>query len=343
MSILRKARALIGCLIVMMAAATQAAEVNVISDRTDFHLKPIFKQFEAQTGIKVNAVFVDEGGIPARLTAKPGEADIIITTDASVLSLAKKNGWTQNLPGSKLTSSVRPELKDADYVALSFRSRTIVYNPEKVDVAKLTGYDDLASPAYKGRVSMRPLTHAYNVALVAEMISDRGEAYARNWVKGVANNLAIKPTGNDRKQGELVANGTCDISLMNTYYYGLMLSNNAQRPFAAKTRLFFPEQAGKGSYVLISGAAAVKGSKNSKEGQQLVDFILSPIGQNFVSQVNFEYPVIDDGEPLPVMVQGFGEGQPGIKAGRAKFNFVHSEDIAKNRELAVGILTEASK
>lgn len=327
----------------MTAAVSQAAEVNVISDRTDFHLKPLFKQFEAQTGIKVNAVFVDEGGLPARLSAKPGEADLIITTDASILSLAKKNGWTQNLPGSKLTLSVRPELRGADYVALSFRSRNIVYNPEKVDVAKLKGYDDLASPEYKGRVCMRPLTHAYNVALVAEMIADRGEIYARNWVKGVSNNLAIKPTGNDRKQGELIANGTCDISLMNTYYYGLMLSNNAQRPFAAKTRLFFPEQSGKGSYVLISGAAAVKNSKNPKEAQQLIDFILSPIGQNFVSQVNFEYPVIDDGEPLPIMVQGFGEGQPGINKGRAKFNFIHSDEISKNRELAVNILTEASK
>lgn len=327
----------------MTAAVAQAAEVNVISDRTDFHLKPLFKQFEQQTSVKVNSVFVDEGGIPARLTSKPGEADIIISTDAAVLELAKKNGWTANTLNSKLVSSIRPELRDSDYVAYSYRARTMVYNPEKVDVTKLRGYDDLASPEFKGRVCMRPLTHAYNISLVSQMIADRGEAYARNWVQGVANNLAVKPSGNDRKQGELVANGTCDISLMNTYYYGLMLSNNAQRPFAAKTRLFFPDQTGKGPYTLIAGIAALKGAKNNKEAQQLADFILSPIGQTFVAQVNFEYPAIDDGEPLPVIVQGFGEGQPGVVKGRAKMNFIATDAIAKNREAAVKILTEASK
>jgi iron(III) transport system substrate-binding protein len=325
-----------------VAAAAQAKEVNVISDRTDFHLKPLFKQFEAQTGIKVNSIFVESGGLPARLTSKPDEADLVITSESSLLELAKKNGWTQKLPGSKTVSSLRPELRDSDYVAYSFRSRNLVYNPEKVDVNKLKGYNDLASPEFKGRVCMRPLTHAYNISLVSQMISDRGETYARNWVKGVTNNLAVKPSGNDRKQGELIAQGVCDISLMNTYYYGLMLSNNTQRPFATKTRLFFPEQDGKGAYTLISGVAALKSAKNLKEAQQLVDFILSPFGQTFVSQVNFEYPAIDDGEPLPIIVQGFGEGQPGVVKGRAKFNFISTDNVAKNRELAVKILTESA-
>lgn len=288
-------------------------------------------------------MFVEEGSIPARLTAKPGEADIIITTDASVLELAKKNGWTTSSLNSKQVHAIRPELRDSDYVAYSYRARTMVYNPEKVDVTKLKGYDDLASPEFKGRVCMRPLTHTYNISLVSQMIADRGEAYARNWVQGVANNLAVKPSGNDRKQGELVATGVCDISLLNTYYYGLMLSNNAQRPFAAKTRLFFPDQAGKGPYTLIAGMAALKDAKNVKQAQQLADYILSPIGQTFVAQVQFEYPAIDDGEPLPIIVQGFGEGQPGITKGRAKMNFVNTDAVSKNRELAVKILTEASK
>jgi iron(III) transport system substrate-binding protein len=322
-----------------------AKEVRVLTDRTDFHLKPILKQFESQTGIKVNAVYVESGAIPARMAANSTEADIIVSTDSSVLTMAKEKGWTQPIKGSKVINSLRPELRDStnSFVALSFRSRNIVYNPEKIDVTKLSGYDDLTKPEYKGRVCMRPLTHAYNIALVSEMIADRGEQYARDWVKGVAVNLAVKPSGNDRKQGELIAQGVCDISLMNTYYYGLMLANNAQRPFAAKTRLFFPEQSNKGSYVLSAGTALVKNAKNTKEAVQLIDFMLSPAGQNFVTLINFEYPVIDYGDPLPIIVQGFGEGQPGIVKGQAKFNFISAEAIAKNRELAVQILTDASK
>lgn len=328
-----------------MAAVSQAAEVNVISDRSDFHLKPMFKQFERQTGIKVNSVFVDEGGLPARLSVKPDEADVIITTDASVLSLAKQKRWTQPLSSYVVTSKVKPNLRDPqhNYVALSYRARDIVYAPDRVNVNTLTGYDDLANPKYKGRVCMRPLTHAYNIALVSEMIADKGYAYADNWVKGVASNLAVKPSGNDRRQGELVANGTCDISLMNTYYYGLMLTNNSQRAAASKIRLFFPEQANKGAYVLISGAAITRHAKNAANGEKLINYLLSPIGQSFASHVNFEYPAVDYGEALPVMVQGFGEGQPGIVKGKAKFNYVNPESSIKFRQQAIEMLTKASR
>ena len=222
MSILKNVRALIGCAIALVTLTATAAqqEVNVVTDRTDFHLKPLFKQFETQTGIKVNAVFVEEGGLPARLTANPDEADAIITTDASVLSMAKQKDWIRSLPSSKLVDQVRPELKDPEhkYVALSFRARDIVYSADRVaGQDALTDYADLAKPENKGKVCMRPLTHPYNVSLVSQMIADRGESFAREWVKGVAANLAVKPSGNDRKQGELIANGTCDLSLMNTY------------------------------------------------------------------------------------------------------------------------------
>lgn len=278
------------------------------------------------------------------MAANPNEADIIITTDSAVLAMAKDRGWTQPISGSKAINEVRSELRDKenDFVGLSYRARTMVYNTAKVDPKDLRGYEDLADPKFKGRVCMRPLTHAYNIALVSEMLADRGEAWTRNWVQGVAGNLAVKPSGNDRKQGELVAQGICDISLMNTYYYGLMLSNNAQRSAASKIQLFFPDQQAKGSYVLSSGAAIVKGTKNAKEAVQLIDYMLSPIGQNFISNVIFEYPAIEQ-ETLPVVVQGFGEGQPGIKDGKAKFNFISADARAKNRELAVQILTENSK
>jgi len=278
------------------------------------------------------------------MSANPNEADIIVTLDSAVLAMAKERGWTQPIVGSNMIKDVRSQLRDRenDFVGLSYRARTIVYNTATIDPKNLRGYEDLADSKYKGRVCMRPLTHAYNIAMVSEMIADRGEQWTRNWISGVTANLAVKPSGNDRKQGELVAEGVCDLSLMNTYYYGLMLSNNKQRQAAAKIQLFFPDQTGKGAYVLSSGAAVVKGSKNSKEAVQLIDFMLSPIGQSFVSNVIFEYPAIDQGA-LPVVVQGFGEGQPGIDKGIAKFNFISADDRARNRGLAVQLLTEASK
>lgn len=343
MSILKNVVALVGCLIVSVTTAT-AAEVNVISDRSDFHVRPILEAFEEATGIDVNVVFVDKGSLPARLASGADkDADILIATDLPTLAIAKEEGYTKPI-GSKGVANLGTGLVDPEghYAALSFRARTIVYNKDKVDPATLTGYADLASPEFKGRVCSRPLTHTYNVTMLSEMIADKGEAYAREWVKRVVANLAVKPSGNDRKQGALVAQGVCDIALMNTYYYGLLLSNNEQRSVANATQLFFPEQNGKGSYVLYSGVAMAKTSKNTKEAQMLVDFMLGTVGQNFFSQVNFEYPV-NNKIGYSVITQGFGEGQPGIKNGIAKFNHIDAEAVAANRELAVKILTDASK
>lgn len=357
MSITRKAVALTGLLlasaIVLTGCATTSGNSNagetitVVSDRSDFHLKPIFAAFEEQTGIKVNAVFVEEG-LPARVTSGADKADLVITKDLPVLTTLKDQGFTQPIEKSKEVNEMLADPKtqlfvdpQKEYVATSYRARAIVYNKSKVDVNSLTGYDDLVSPQYKGKVCTRPLTHDYNISLLSQIIADKGQAYAADWAAKLKANLATDPTGNDRQQAKLVSEGVCDIALMNTYYYGLLLTNNEQRPIASATQLEFPNQAGKGSYVLYSGLSLLKTSKHVDAATKLIDYMLGTIGQNHISQSTYEYPV-DPNVPLSAVAQGFGEGQNGIKAGVAKFNFIAPAEAAKYREAATKILTELS-
>lgn len=348
MSILRKAVALIGCLTVSIgvslpATATPKKTLTVITDRSDFHLKPIFEAFEESTGVDVKAVFLDKGSLPARLASRADKADLFITTDLPTIVTAKEKGFTQPIRSGKVRTLGRGFVDpQSHYAAISYRGRTIIYNPKKVDVTKLTGYEDLANPKYKGRVCIRPFTHVYNVTMLSQMIADRGEAYARRWVAGVKNNLAVKPSGNDRNQAKLVAEGVCDLAPMNTYYYGLLLSNKAQRPIANATELFFPNQSGKGTYTLYSGVAMAKTAKNTKEATQLIDYLLGNVGQNYIAQSTFEYPA-NPKIKLSVITEGFGEGQPGIEKGRAKFAHMNPATVAKYRETAAKILAEASK
>ena len=89
----------------------------------------------------------------------------------------------------------------------------------------------------------------------------------------------------------------------------------------------------------MSGAAVNKAAQNKDDAAKLIEFMLSPVAQSFISNVNFEYPVTT--VALPKMVQGFAEGQNGIKNGIGKFNFIKPEAIAKNRDLAVKIITDA--
>lgn len=322
----------------LSSQCVRAAELNLVTDRTDFHLKPLIAQFQQQTGIKVNKVNLDQGGIPARLASGADSVDLVISTDSVVLEQAHQRGWTTNVPKELLQQAVDSMdiPVDATYVPLSYRGRVLVYAPDRVNLKDLTGYADLADPRYRGRVCIRPLTHAYNINLVSQMLVDNSEKDVARWLSGVQANLAVTPSGNDRYQAQLVAKGVCDIAVINTYYYGLMMSNPAERQWATKLSLFFPEQQGRGTYVLVSGAAFSSKAKNINEAVQFVKFLLSPIGQSYATGSTYEYPAVR-GTDLPVMLSGFGDGQ--VKDGKAKFYFVDPVKVSRERERASQLIT----
>lgn len=336
MSIIKSVVVLLGLMVNI--SATSFADINIVSDRSAFHVEPIMESFFETTGIPVNSVFVDKGSLPARLQSRVDNADVYIATDIVSLVYAKRKGFTQ-----PIRSSVLDDLdgkfvdNDRHYVATSFRARVIVYNRNTVSPSELVGYDDLADPRFYRRVAVRPLAHPYNVSLVSEMIADRGREYARNWVEKVKENLAVPPSGNDRKQATLVANGVADIGIMNTYYYGLLMTNNRQRSVANRTQIFFPEQNGKGAYVLYGGIALANNSSNREDAEKFIEFMLNRSSQLYMAFSTFEYPVIK-GIPMSPITQGFGEGQPGIEKGKAKFNHIGVSSVANNRDLAVQLL-----
>ena len=55
------------------------------------------------------------------------------------------------------------------------------------------------------------------------MVAHRGFEEAKLWLKGVKENLARRPQGNDRAQVKAIYVGQCDLSLGNSYYFGKML------------------------------------------------------------------------------------------------------------------------
>ena len=85
--------------------------------------------------------------------------------------------------------------------------------------------EDLTNLKWKGKICTRPGSHAYNRSLLASLIAAHGKDVAEQWTRGLVNNLARKPEGNDRAQAKAIFEGVCDIAIMNTYYYGKMKFN----------------------------------------------------------------------------------------------------------------------
>ena len=274
-----------------------AAEVNLYSERQPFLMDPLLKAFTKETEIKVNMVYLTKG-MQERLKAEGANspADLVLTSDVGHLHNLVMAELLQASQSSVLSRNIPQQYRHPDglWYGLTTRARVIFADKKRVKPGEITSYEDLALPKMKGRVCSRSGKHVYNVSLLASIIGAKGEAFAEAWARGVKANLARKPQGNDRAQVKAVYQGECDVALGNTYYMGKMQTNEKQpeqKQWAAAVNVIFPNQAGRGAHVNISGAGVTKSAKNKTGAIKLIEFLSGAAAQKIYAEGNFEYPV----------------------------------------------------
>lgn len=268
-----------------------ANEVVVYSARIEQLIKPMFDTFTQETGIKVKYTTDNEGALLARLEAegKNTPADVLITADVGNLWAAAQKGLLKPVKSKVLESNIPAHLRDPDnaWFGLSIRARTLVYNTKKVKPEELSTYENLADPKWNKRLCLRTSKKVYNQSLVAMMIAEHGEAETEKIVKGWVANLATDPLSDDTRALEFVAAGRCDVTLVNTYYFGRLMKKDPNLPLA----IFWPNQDNSGVHVNISGAGVTRYARNEQAAIKLLEFLSSPKAQNLFADVNMEYPV----------------------------------------------------
>jgi iron(III) transport system substrate-binding protein len=274
--------------------AVHAAEVVVYSARNEQLIKPLFDAYTKETGVDVKFVTDKEGPLLARLKAegKNTPADMLITVDAGNLWQAASEGLLKPVNSKVLQANIPAHLRDPDneWFGLSVRARTLVYNKTKLKPSDLSTYEDLANPKWKSRLCLRTSKKVYNQSLVAMMIHEYGEEKTEQIVRGWVANLATDPFPDDTKAMEAVAAGLCDVTLVNTYYFGRLMEKNRDLPLA----IFWPNQdlkaANAGVHVNVSGAGVTRHAKNEAEAIRLLEWLSSDKAQNLFADVNLEYP-----------------------------------------------------
>jgi iron(III) transport system substrate-binding protein len=277
------------------ALPTLADALVVYSARNEQLIKPLFDAYTRETGVPIKFITDKEGPLMARLHAegKNTPADVLLTVDAGNLWQASEEGLLQPVRSKVLEANVPSHLRDPGnmWFGLSVRARTMVYNTGKVKPAELSTYEDLASPKWKGRLCLRTSKKVYNQSLVAMMITEYGEGKTEDIVRGWVDNLATSPFPDDTKAMEAVAAGQCDVTLVNTYYFGRVMEKKPNLPLA----IFWPNQNLKnkaaGVHVNISGAGVTRHAKNPAGAQKLIEWLSSDKAQNLFADVNLEYPV----------------------------------------------------
>lgn len=318
-----------------LAAPLSAEEVNVYSHRQPELVQPLFDAFTAQTGIAVNVAYVDKG-LVERLQAEGDRspADLVMTVDIARLSQLVEAGVTQPVQSEALTANIPAEYRDPanQWFGLTSRARIVYASKERVKDGEVTTYEDLADPKWKGRICTRPGTHDYNLGLMAAMIANHDEAFAKEWAAGVKANLAQKPEGGDRDQVKSIWAGECDISLGNTYYMGQMLADPEQAEWANSVRIIFPTFENGGTHVNVSGMAMTKSAPNKDEALKLMEFLASDEAQRIYAETNYEFPV-KPGVERSALVTGWGEFTA---------DAVSLTDLAKLRPAALKLMEEVN-
>ena len=282
-----------------------AADVNIYTTREPGLIKPLLDTFSKETGIKVNAIFV-QTGLTERVKAEGpnSPADLLITVDFGNLIEAVDAGVTQKLENAKLAAAVPSNLRapDGSWYALSMRAR-VIYAAKDLELESFN-YEDLADPEWQGRVCIRSGQHPYNTALFAAYMTHHGAEDTEAWLTGVKNNLARPAAGGDRDVAKDIMGGICDIGIANSYYVGLMRSGaggDEQRAWGDAIKIILPTFEDGGTQVNISGAAVARHAPNKDQAVALLEFLVSPEAQKIYAEANFEYPVLAGAEISPLI------------------------------------------
>jgi iron(III) transport system substrate-binding protein len=212
-------------------------------------------------------------------------------------------GVLQPVRSKVLEANIPAQYRDPHglWFGLTMRARVLYAGRANVQPGEIARYEDLADPRFKGRVCSRSGKHVYMVSLIAAMIAAKGEAETEHWLRGVKENLARKPQGNDRAQAKAIAEGECDVALANTYYFGAMQANPEEKAWAEAVTLVFPNQADRGTHVNVSGGAVTGAAKNRDQAIRLLEYLSGDEAQRLYAAQNFEYPVKAGVAPSPVV------------------------------------------
>lgn len=300
----------LGASSVALAACGQSGSaperfVNVYSARHYDSDRALYAAFEAATGIAVRALEGNAEQLTERLRAEgdASEADIVVAADAGNLWRLKEAGLLQNVTTPALEQGVPARLRDPDgaYWGFTRRARVIVYRKDAVQPEEVATYDSLTGARFRGQLVMRSSTNVYQLSTLASRIERLGADNARTWAAGVRANFARDPQGGDTDQIKAVAAGEAQATVCNHYYFLRLQKSEdpADQEVVSKVGLVFPDQAGAGTHVNISGAGIAAHAKRRDQAVQLLEYLVSNEAQTLLAPLNDEFPIRPDIAPAP--------------------------------------------
>ncbi len=279
-------------------------EISVYSARKEHLIKPLFDRYTEHTGVRIRYLTDEAAPLLVRLEAegKHTPADLLLTVDAGNLWQAAERGLLAKVDSPLLESAVPAHLRDPEsrWFGLSLRARSIVYSTERVQSEELQGYPELAELRWRGRLCLRTGEKVYNRSLVASFIYHFGEERTLQILRGWVANLSLPPFASDTHAMEAVLAGNCDVTIVNSYYFGRLQSRYAEEGKSIPLAIFWPDGEGRpGVHINVSGAGVLRHAPHPDLAQALLEWLAGPEAQYLFAASNMEYPVHPEVTAVP--------------------------------------------
>lgn len=276
-----------------LTAATPAlADITVYNGQHKEATQALADAFTQATGIKVkiNSGKSDQLAGQIKEEGSRSPADVFYSEQIPPLVTLSAANLLETLPAKTINDTRRkgvPVAAKKDWVALSGRSRVVVYDTRKLSEKDLEkSVLNYATPKWKDRIGYVPTSGAFLEQVVA-IVKLKGEAAALKWLKGLKE--YGKPYAKNSVALQAVENGEIDAALINNYYWHAFAREKGVQNI--HTRLNFVRHRDPGALITYSGAAVLKSSQNKDEAKKFVAFLAGKEGQRALTAVRAEYPL----------------------------------------------------
>ena len=272
------------------SASSDASRLVIYSGRSETLVRPLIETFEQTSGLAVDVRWGDTPELAATLLeeGQNSPADVFFAQDPG--GLGAVIDMLAPLPDD-LLDQVDTRFRDPQsrWVGVSGRARTIVYNTDTLSVEDLP--DDLwglTESRWNGRIGWAP-TNASFQTMVTAMRALWGPEETSSWLSAMQANNPIAYEKNTPIVAAVGA-GEVDLGLVNHYYlYRFLQEQGASFP----ARNYFLPGGGPGSLVMVAGVGILETSSNPTAAKQFVDFLLSPVAQQYFATQTYEYPLVE--------------------------------------------------
>jgi iron(III) transport system substrate-binding protein len=284
------------------AGSSPAAEtITVYSGRNEKLIAPLIARFEQESGITVRVRYGDTAELAATLMeeGKRTPADVFVSQDGAALGAVSRAGMFVPL-SADLQSAVPARFRssEGDWVGISGRARSIVYDPARIRVDELPeSLVALGHRRYHGRFGLAPANGSFQAHMAVYHAVNGREALENLLRSLVANDPRRYPKNNTIV--EAVMRGEIDFGLVNHYY---TWQAKTEYPDASVENFFMPEGEAS-SFVNVAGAGILK---QGDAAERFVRFLLSDGAQQYFATETFEYPLVEGVEPS-IELQPLGE------------------------------------